>query len=319
MPDFGKLERVGIRDAWPSEPTHFTPWLSQPENLATLSDEIGISLEFVGREYSVGNYFLDILARKAGTDEAVVIENQFGSTDHSHLGQLLTYAAGVGNDGSGARTIIWVAEKFNEPHRAALDWLNTSTDSNVRFFGVEIQLWKIGNSAFAPRFNVVSQPNDWQKQLTRKTSTLTETEQLYIAFWDGFYDLCNMEGTTLDFTAKQRKNSWIPTKIGRPGFGVNLNAVKNDKRLECHLWIDHSQAAKAYDSLLSQKALITSQLGEQVEFDEMEGRHAFKIFETKQCDLNNRTQWPIAQKWLKERGEAYSQFFSPLVKTLNLE
>ena len=319
MPDFGKLERVAIRDAWPSEPSDFTPWLAEPDNLASLGEEIGIDLEFVGKEYSIGAYYLDILARRAGTEEAVVIENQFGSTDHSHLGQVLTYAAGVGSDGAGARTIIWIAEKFNEPHRAALDWLNVNTEPGVRFFGVEVQLWKIGNSAFAPRFNIVSKPNDWQKQLTQKTSTLTETEELYIAFWNGFFSLCDMEGTTLEYSTNPRKISWLPTETGRSGFGINLNAVKKSKKLECHLWIEHPQAELAFSKLLSREQELVSALGNQIHFDEMPGRHACKIYQAKEVDITNRDVWPDSYKWLKERGEAFAAVFNPLVKQLKLD
>ncbi len=98
----------------------------------------------------------------------VVIENQFGKTDHDHLGKLMTYAAGVGNDGMGARTMVWVAEIFTEPHRAALDWLNKCTVPEIRFFGAELELWRIADSPYAPKFNLVSKPNDWQKQLTNR-------------------------------------------------------------------------------------------------------------------------------------------------------
>ena len=319
MPDFGKLERVAIRDAWPSEPSHFTPWLSVAENLTSLGEEIGIELEFVGKEYSVGTYYLDILARRAGTEEAVVIENQFGSTDHSHLGQVLTYAAGVGSDGAGARTIIWIAEKFNEPHRAALDWLNANTEPGVRFFGVELQLWRIGTSAFAPKFSVVSKPNDWQKQLTQKTSTLTTTEENYIAFWNGFFSFCDMEGTTLQYATGPRKTSWLPTRIGVPGFGVNLNAVKTLKRLECHLWIDHARASEAFAELLSRKEEILLALGDQVQFDEMLGKHASKIYQVIDADVTKSDEWPTAYKWLKERGEAFVAVLAPIVKQLKLD
>jgi len=86
----------------------------------------------------------------------VIVENQFGKTDHDHLGKLLTYAGG-----KDAAVIVWVAEEFREEHRAALDWLNEHTAGDVHVFGVQIELWKIGNSAPAPRSNVVAKPTHW--------------------------------------------------------------------------------------------------------------------------------------------------------------
>ena len=85
----------------------------------------------------------------------MLIDNQFERTDHGHLGQPLTYAAGLE-----AVTIIWVAERFPDEHRAALDWLNEKTDDGVNFFGLDVELWRIGDSPFAPKFNFVSKPND---------------------------------------------------------------------------------------------------------------------------------------------------------------
>src|ERR1700677_3056522 len=107
MVKFGKLEAVPIREGWPREDSEFTPWLAGEENLASLAQEIGMELELVETESHVGTFRTDILARRAGTDETVVIENQFGKTDHSHLGQLLTYAAGAGSEGGGAKTVVW--------------------------------------------------------------------------------------------------------------------------------------------------------------------------------------------------------------------
>src|SRR5262245_25285232 len=72
----------------------------------------------------------------------VVIENQFGPTDHTHLGQIMTYLAGQ----DGRTTVIWIAETIREEHRAAIDWLNASTIEGFNFFAVEVEALRIGNS-----------------------------------------------------------------------------------------------------------------------------------------------------------------------------
>ena len=86
-------------------------------------------------EAPVGGYSLDILATDVGSDKPVVIENQFGNTDHDHLGKLLTYAAGFD-----AYAMTWITEKFRDEHREALDLLNRRTNEETVFFGIEIEV-----------------------------------------------------------------------------------------------------------------------------------------------------------------------------------
>src|SRR5437867_10700355 len=156
--DLGRLQKVNLREAWTSESSDFTPWLAQEGNLQLLGETIGIELELASQEKDVGPFRADILCKDTATGNWVLIENQLERTDHTHLGQLLTYAAGLQ-----AVTIVWVARSFTEEHRATLDWLNEITDDRFNFFALEIELWRIGDSPVAPKFNVVSKPNDWSK------------------------------------------------------------------------------------------------------------------------------------------------------------
>jgi hypothetical protein len=268
----------------------------------------------VETESVVGQYRADILAKRSGTDDKVVIENQFGWTDHDHLGKLLTYAAGVGADGGGAKTIVWIAERFTEPHRATLDWLNRCTEPGIRFFAVEIQLWKIGGSPFAPKFGVVSRPNEGQKQLTKQTAGLSPSELFYQQFWTAFIEFCGDE-TTLILPSPPSEH-WISTYVGRGGFGVNLTASKRDRKLECQLWIEGRQEKSGYAALLTHKDDIIANLGNKTQFDEMPERKASKIFESSSGDVNSREAWPTIHKWLKERGEAYVAFFKPVLEQM---
>lgn len=39
--------------------------------------------------------------------------------------------------GLNAVTVIWIATRITEEHRAALDWVNQISDSDFNFFGLE--------------------------------------------------------------------------------------------------------------------------------------------------------------------------------------
>src|SRR5262245_40043571 len=166
LPPLGRLESVDLRKIWTSEASDFTPWLARPENIAELANTLDMDLEVEAQERAVGPFRADILCKDISTNRWVLIENQLERTDHHHLGQLLTYASGLE-----AVTIVWIAARFTEKHRSTLDWLNKITDDRFRFFGLEVELWRIGDSPAAPKFNVVSKPNDghtqWRKQRAR--------------------------------------------------------------------------------------------------------------------------------------------------------
>ena len=73
-------------------------------------------------------------------------------------------------------TIVWLAARFTEEHRATLDWLNSITDESFRFFGLEIELWQIGDSLAAPKFNIVARPNDWSKSVAHAKRAIDDAE-----------------------------------------------------------------------------------------------------------------------------------------------
>jgi hypothetical protein len=151
-----ELEEVDVRTVFQRDGDGFSGWLAG--NLDRLAKEIGITgLRDVGRDIGVGSFTVDILAQ---TDKGrrVAVTNQLEPSDHMHLGQVVTFAAGLD-----LSAVIWITTKVSEEHRAVLDWLNTHSDDDVRFFAVELRLLRIGNSLPAAVFNVAARPNDWQK------------------------------------------------------------------------------------------------------------------------------------------------------------
>lgn len=163
---FGTLEDIEARLAWAHEARIFTPWLA--DNLDRLSQAVGIPLELTGREVSVGRYSADILATNPVDGSVVLIENQLEPSDHTHLGQIMTYLAGLE-----AQVMIWIAPAFREEHLSALRWLNQHTAENFAFFAVRLRVVRIGDSSLAPLFDVLEKPNTWDKSLQRTARAAT--------------------------------------------------------------------------------------------------------------------------------------------------
>ena len=149
MPQIVRPQNVEPRAVWPHEARDFTPWLA--ENLGYLAEPLGIELELEATEKRVGAFRADIVCRNKADDSLVVIENQLDTSNHPHLGKVLTYAAGLD-----AGTIIWVARKFRHEHRDALDWLNRRTDRNVRFFGIVLKVFQIAEDLYTPDFTIAT-------------------------------------------------------------------------------------------------------------------------------------------------------------------
>lgn len=195
--NLSRLEKVDLRDVWKTEAGDFTPWLAQEENISLLGETIGIDLEVEAQEKNVGPFRADILCKDTLYDNWVLVENLLERTDHVHLGQLLTYAAGLS-----AVTIVWIADHFTDEHRAALDWLNEITDNSFNFFGLEVELWRIGDSPIAPKFNIASKPNDWPKTVGRAAAQMTaenlsDTKQMQLEYWTAFHNYVSRHSKVL--------------------------------------------------------------------------------------------------------------------------
>ena len=149
MHKFAPFHRVELRDIWSHEAQDFTPWLAQ--NLVFLAEALGMDLELEATEKRVGDFRADIVCLNKIDNSRVVIENQLEKSNHQHLGKILTYAAGLD-----AAAIVWIASELRDEHRETLDWLNKSTHAALQFFGVELAVFQITDSPYAPEFTVVT-------------------------------------------------------------------------------------------------------------------------------------------------------------------
>lgn len=314
-PDLSRLSRVDVRLAWQNEATHFTPWLAQPNNLALLAEAMGLppdALEVQAQEQSVGPFRADLLCRNNEDNSLVLIENQLERTDHGHLGQLITYAAGLK-----AVTLVWIAEQFREEHRAALDWLNEITDEGFHAFGLEIELWQIDRSPFAPKFNVVVQPNEWARsmqQASKADRSISALGQLQVAYWTSFGEGLRAVNSPLK-PPKPVALNWVQWGLGRSGVG--LLAFMNMGHVAVGLEVNSREHPSWFDQLAARRTEIEESLGFCLEWE----RKPENKFSTMRCrlalDMREEANWREAQAWMIDRLLKLRAAFRPLVTVLS--
>lgn len=312
-PPLGKLERIPLRRAWAHEAGEFTPWLSQADNLALLAEALGLDeLELVGTEHPVGDFKVDILCSDHGGK--VIVENQLAKTDHTHLGQILTYAAGVG-----ARKVVWVAESFRTEHVAALEFLNQHTTDELDFFAVEIELWRIGDSPLAPSFNVVVKPNDWAKtgqQNARAAATMTPTRQRQLRFWTEWSAWLQAKGSALR-PQKPQPQHWTNLALGRAGIHLAATVNSREGRVGMEVYIDHANSKAMFAQLLAQRPAIEAELQVVLDWQDLPDGHACRILQVRlDSPLEDEARWPVYFAWLEAAGVRMTTVFRTRVREL---
>jgi hypothetical protein len=318
-PNLGRLEPLDLRHIWTSEATEFTPWLARPENLAVLAETLGVDLELEAQERNVGPFRADILCKEIGTDRWVLIENQLERTDHTHLGQLLTYASGLE-----AVTIVWIAARFTEEHRSTLDWLNRITDDSFRFFGVEVELWRIGDSPAAPKFNIVSKPNDWSHSVAQAAraiddSELSETRATQRAYWDALNSVLRVTAGPVAGNRKPQPQAWMNYPIGRSNFWLAAAMIRPKNQVRAELYISSAEAKRYFAVLHKQREAIERELGYELEWEELPAKRDCRIA----CYLNdvgpeNQSDWPHQHEWLAKHLNDLHRVFAQRVRALEL-
>lgn len=275
MQSLGKLTRVDPRSVWKHEAYDFTPWLL--ENADGLADVLGIDLELTVNEHPVGAYSLDLLGNDLTNDCVLIVENQLAGTDHSHLGQLLTYAAGTD-----AATVVWIATSFREEHRQALDWLNDLAGGNARFFGIEIQTVQIEDSPVAPTFVLRAQPNDWHASLSaaaKSTSRASGKGQLYRAFWSSFLEAVHAQRPSWTKAKVPTDANWMTMPSPIKGAVMGVNFTQNSE-IRTELYIDTGAGdvnALVFAELKNRQPEIEAAFGEALSWEDLPGKRACRV------------------------------------------
>jgi hypothetical protein len=286
----GRIERVPLREVWKKEAKDFTNWLY--ENLEVLGEELDLDLTAVEKEKKVGSFSADITAEDV-SGQKVLIENQLDKTDHDHLGKILTYVSNLD-----AKTAIWISSKPRPEHETAIEWLN-ETGSDVNFYLVKIEAYRIDNSEPAAKFTIITGPSEKTKIVGEEKKELAERHKRRLEFWRTLLEKSKKK-TSLHSNISPSIYSWIGAGSGRSGLGFNYSVTYKYGQVE--LYIDRGKDSeeenkKIFDDLQSQKSEIEKDFGDKLIWERLDDRRASRICKRfEYAGLNDKEKWDQLQE-----------------------
>ena len=312
MAALGRLEEItDLRAVWQNDAKDFTEWLAKEENMNILSKAAGLEISAEETQSPVGKYHADILASESGTNRRIIIINNFSQTEDSSLGRLMTLAAGKNAD-----VVIWIVHHANEEHKAAVEWLNSRTGNNTGIFLCEIKLFRIGNSEPAVKFEVISRPNNWAKEVRKISEDATNIEKLRFDYWNAFQDYAFDGGSNPKFAASYRRwqtssNYGVVFGTGRPGVSIIIAKTRDD--IEAGLNI--ADDTELFSYLLARKDEIESECAMNFDWLELPGKKGNRIRAKKSPALiSDKSSWPIQFEWIMSSVINIRETFGKYIK-----
>jgi len=308
----GRMERVDLREVWKNEARDFTTWLF--ENIEVLGDELNINLSSIEKEKNVGSFSADILAESA-EGVSVLIENQLEKTDHDHLGKLLTYVSNLE-----AKKAIWISKEPRSEHEKAIEWLNELT-SDVDFYLVKIEAYKIGDSVPAPKFTIIAGPTESGKVAGTQKKELAERHKKRLRFWEGLLEK-SKKRTSLHSNISPSMNSWISTSSGKNG--LTFNYVITNKHGQIELYIDRGKNGqednkKIFDEFQSHRDEIENEFRDKIVWERLDDKRASRICKRfRYAGLNDEEKWDKLQDDMIDGMIRIEKTFKKYIKDLKI-
>lgn len=295
--DIGKIKKVPLRTIWPKEDKHFTKWLE--ENIDCLNDALGFEITILSREQKVGPFSVDLYGEV--NNEKVIIENQLEKTDHTHLGQIITYLTNLE-----AKTAIWISTKPVDEHKKAIEWLNETTPDDISFYLVQLEAITIeGCAKPAPLFTVIKAPSAEIKQIGAAKKRDAQIHSARKEFWTQFIDKMNAKNQLCSSTSP-RADDWISIGFGMSGANINIVSRKTYARVEVYFNAgnkDKERNKKAFDSFHEKKEEIEAAFGGQLNWARMDENVTSRIIIQKDgVDVFNKGDWKKINEFLIENA-----------------
>mgnify|MGYP001719459653 FL=1 len=304
----GRLEEVDVRKLWSHEQYDFSNWLAKEENIDLLNEALGLTLVDIEKEVFVGSYRCDIVANDETTGERIIIENQLEQSNHDHLGKVITYASGLD-----AKVIVWIVKEAREEHRSAVEWLNNNTNKDINFFLIEIHAYKIGDSLYAPKFEIVEKPNDFIK--TGKTQSgsgdLNKSQSERLIFWTRFNEIIAERGKPFNIR-KASTDHWYDIAIGTSAAHIGITLVNKENCIGVELYINDDK--QIFDNLYQEKEKIEKELGLSLDWQRLDGKKASRImYRIPGLDFDNHSNYDELMNEIIDKAVAFSTTFKKYI------
>lgn len=309
MKKLGRLEAVDVRELWNHEQYDFSNWLAKEQNIELLNEVLGLTLVDIEKEVFVGSYRCDLVASDETTNQKVIIENQLESSNHDHLGKIVTYASGLD-----ANVIVWIVKEAREEHRSAIEWLNNNINKNINFFLIEIHAYKIGDSLCAPKFEVVEKPNDFIKnaKVQMGSGELNKSQSERLIFWTRFNEILIERGKPFN-VRKATTDHWYDVAIGISGAHVSISLVNKEGCIGVELYINDDK--ELFDKLYANKEKIEQELGLNLDWQRLNDKKASRIMHRIEgLNFDDHSNYDELMNETIDKAQIFARVFRKYVK-----
>lgn len=293
MVELGVLKSVDVRQVWKHEASDFSQWLAKDENIKLLGETINLDLQVEGTEVYAGKFRIDVLATDLNTDHKVIIENQLEASDHDHLGKLITYAAALD-----AKYLVWIVRDVLQEHQKAIEWLNEYLNEEIRVYLLKIEVWQIGNSAYAPNFEVISAKNDWANVVRQSVSSgnISETKLRQQQFWIEFCEYVRNIDKNIRLHTPGPQH-WLTFSLGNSIAHVSATINTKQNRFGVDFYISNDKALCGYIKTMEDD--LEKELHSKLDWFEGDKASGFRIYRNVK-DVFNPDEKEQNFKWLYE-------------------
>ena len=308
MTALGKIEVFSIRNQFKSE-AQFSKYLSN--NLDILSRKLGLDLsEIEGEtEVPVGRYRCDI------TGGFVAVENQFGVTDHDHLGKMLVYFAN-----QDVKVGVWICETAGPQHIKSIQWLNERSEENESFYLLEAKVIKIGDSLPAVDFDLIVGPEfrDIGKERRRAKGVESKWTPALKEIGEMFREL----KPDVPLSRPRATHLKILTGLGGIHYEWHIFGKRKAKNLEVALHFetdDKGTNKRCVEILLPFKEDLEKLLGEEVYFGSWSKRAAYAEHRWSKVSVQRKLGKEVTvkmKKWAAEAMVKMYEFLTPKIDTV---